>query len=334
MKKISIIGGSGFIGHNLALLLKNEGFEVSVIDDLEINNLGSVKRNENKLPFPKLSSLILNQRINLFKSNDINLIKVDAKDHKKIHEVLNKIKPNIIVHLAAVSHANRSNVEPHKTFENSLVTLENVLDYAKKNVDHFIFSSSSMVYGNFKTNEVNEDSICSPIGIYGAMKYSAEKIIQSYNQAFNLPFTIIRPSALYGERCISRRVGQIFIENALNNKEIIIDGDGEEKLDFTYIQDLLDGIMRIIKIDSSKNQIFNITYGSSRKINDLIKILGNHFDNLKVSYKKRDKLMPIRGTLSTKKAKKILGFNSSWPIEKGYVEYIRWYKKIFNSLDF
>tara|TARA_B100001057_G_C22864109_1_gene955789 strand:+ start:2074 stop:3078 length:1005 start_codon:yes stop_codon:yes gene_type:complete len=334
MKKISIIGGSGFIGHNLALLLKNEGFEVSVIDDLEINNLGSVKRNENKLPFPKLSTFILNQRINLFKSNDINLIKVDAKDHKKIHEVLNKIKPNIIVHLAAVSHANRSNVEPHKTFENSLVTLENVLDYAKKNIDHFIFSSSSMVYGNFKTNEVNEDSICSPIGIYGAMKYSAEKIIQSYNQAFNLPFTIIRPSALYGERCISRRVGQIFIENALNNKEIIVDGDGEEKLDFTYIQDLLDGILRIIKIDNSKNQIFNITYGSSRKINDLIKILGNHFDNLKVSYKKRDKLMPIRGTLSTKKAKKILGFNSSWPIEKGYVEYIRWYKKIFNSLDF
>ncbi len=334
MKKISIIGGSGFIGHNLALLLKNEGFEVSVIDDLEINNLGSVKRNENKLPFPKLSTFILNQRINLFKSNDINLIKVDAKDHKKIHEVLNKIKPNIIVHLAAVSHANRSNVEPHKTFENSLVTLENVLDYAKKKIDHFIFSSSSMVYGNFKTNEVNEDSICSPIGIYGAMKYSAEKIIQSYNQAFNLPFTIIRPSALYGERCISRRVGQIFIENALNNKEIIVDGDGEEKLDFTYIQDLLDGILRIIKIDNSKNQIFNITYGSSRKINDLIKILGNHFDNLKVSYKKRDKLMPIRGTLSTKKAKKILGFNSSWPIEKGYVEYIRWYKKIFNSLDF
>ena len=333
MKKISIIGGSGFIGHNLALLLKEERFDVSIIDNLEINNLGSIKKNENNLPFPKLSTLILNQRINFLKEKKISLIKIDAKNHKKINETLSEVKPNIIIHLAAVSHANRSNVDPHKTFENSLVTLENVLDYAKNKVEHFIFSSSSMVYGNFKTSEVNEDSICSPIGIYGAMKYSAEKIIQSYNQAFNLPYTIVRPSALYGERCISRRVGQIFIESALNNKEIVIDGDGEEKLDFTYIQDLIHGFLKIIKNESSKNQIFNITYGDARKINDLIKILNNHFNNLNVTYKKRDKLMPIRGTLSTKKAKKLLSFNSSWPIEKGYVEYIEWYKKIFSSFN-
>ena len=329
MKKISIIGGSGFIGHNLALLLNKEGFDVSIIDNLEINNLGSVERNENNLPFPKLSTLILNQRIDFLKKNKIDLIKIDARNHKEVNKILEKIKPNIIIHLAAVSHANRSNIEPHKTFDNSLVTLENVLDYAKNKVEHFIFSSSSMVYGNFKTSEVNEDSICSPIGIYGAMKYSAEKIIQSYNQAFNLPYTIVRPSALYGERCISRRVGQIFIESALNNKEIFIDGDGEEKLDFTYIQDLIQGFLKIIKNESSKNQIFNITYGNARKINDLIKILNNHFNNLNVTYKKRDKLMPIRGTLSTKKAKKLLDFEPMWPIEKGYVEYINWYKKVF-----
>ena len=329
MKKICIIGGSGFIGHNLALFLKKNDYDVSIIDDLQINNLGSVKRNENKIPFPKLSNLILNQRIKLFKDNDIKLIKVDAKKYRKILDILNIIKPNIIIHLAAVSHANRSNIDPHKTFENSLVTLENVLDYAKNKVEHFIFSSSSMVYGNFKSSEVSEETMCAPVGIYGSMKFSAEKIIQSYNQAFDMPYTIVRPSALYGERCISRRVGQIFIESALNDKEIIIDGDGEEKLDFTYIQDLIEGFVRIIKKETSKNQIFNITYGNARKINDLIRILENHFDNLKVSYKKRDKLMPIRGTLSTKKAKKLLGFNSKWPIEKGYVEYINWYKKIF-----
>ncbi len=331
MKKISIIGGSGFIGHNLALLLNQNGYKVSIIDNLEINNFGSVKKNDYQLPFPKLSKKILNQRINFLKSNKMSVLKVDAKDHKKINKILSKIQPNIIIHLAAVSHANRSNTDPHKTFENSLVTLENVLDYAKNKVDHFIFSSSSMVYGNFKTEEVNEESFCSPIGIYGAMKYSAEKIIQSYNQTFNLPYTIVRPSALYGERCISRRVGQIFIESALNNKEIIIDGDGDEKLDFTYIKDLIQGFHKIITNPNSKNQIFNITYGNARKINDLIKILENHFDNLKVSYKKRDKLMPIRGTLSTLKAKKLINFNPIWPIEKGYVDYIKWYKKIYKS---
>ena len=89
----------------------------------------------------------------------------------------------------------------------------------------------------------------------------------------DLNYSIVRPSALYGERCISRRVGQIFIENALNDIEIRIDGDGEEKLDFTYIKDLVQGVKKIISTDKSRNQIFNLTFGSSRKINDMLGIL-------------------------------------------------------------
>ena len=99
-----------------------------------------------------------------------------------------------------------------------------------------------MVYGNFKGDEVDENSNCDPLGIYAALKFSGEKIVKSYGQVFDLNYTIVRPSALYGERCVSRRVGQIFIENALNKKEITVDGDGEEKLDFTYIKDLVDGV--------------------------------------------------------------------------------------------
>ena len=90
MKKISIIGGSGFIGHNLALLLKKEEFDVSIIDNLEINNLGSIEKNENNLPFPKLSTLILNQRINFLKENKISLIKIDAKIIKKLMKHLKR----------------------------------------------------------------------------------------------------------------------------------------------------------------------------------------------------------------------------------------------------
>jgi nucleoside-diphosphate-sugar epimerase len=81
-----------------------------------------------------------------------------------------------------------------------------------------------MVYGNFNKKNVDEESNCNPLGIYGALKFSGEKLVIGYNQVFDLPYTIIRPSALYGERCISRRVGQIFIENAIQNKPIITDG--------------------------------------------------------------------------------------------------------------
>ena len=242
---------------------------------------------------------------------------------------MSKIKPDIVIHLAAVSHANRSNKDPHTTFDHSLRTLENALDNSKDNVEKFIYFSSSMVYGNFKSKEVNEETPCDPLGIYAALKFSGEKIVKSYSQVFDLNYSIVRPSALYGERCISRRVGQIFIENALNDIEIRIDGDGEEKLDFTYINDLVQGVKKIISTEKSRNQIFNLTFGSSRKINDMLNILKENFKDLKVKYQPRDKLTPIRGTLNIDKAKSLLGYEPAWSLDKGYPNYINWYKRIY-----
>jgi nucleoside-diphosphate-sugar epimerase len=290
-----------------------------------------LEKNENKLPYPKLAMKILNERQKLLKKARVPLHIEDARKYNELSALVNVIKPKVVIHLAAVSHANRSNKDPHSTFDHSLRTLENALDNVKNNVEHFIFLSSSMVYGNFKKQEVNENDICEPIGIYGALKYSAEKIIKAYNQTFNLPYTILRPSALYGERCISRRVGQIFIESALNNTEIKIQGDGNEKLDFTYIEDLVGGIINVLESKNSINETFNITFGQSRSTNTLLEILKKEFKDVKVSYEKRDKLMPIRGTLSTAKAIKLIGYSSKWPLENGYPRYVQWYKKIFQS---
>ena len=147
-------------------------------------------------------------------------------------------------------------------------------------------------------------------------------------------YTIIRPSALYGERCISSRVGQIFLEKSLNNEQITVNGDGTDKLDFTYINDLMMGVYKIIKSRNSINQIFNITYGNSRKIQEVLNLVKKNFLNTKVKYVKRDKLVPKRGTLSIVKAKKLLGYKSMFPLEKGFSRYIEWYKskkKLFNK---
>ena len=330
-KKVLIIGGAGFIGHNLAMKLKENNFDISIVDGLEVNNLTSVIGNYDNLPYPFLSKKIIDSRLDLLNKNKIPLFVQDARNYHSLSHVISKIKPEIIIHLAAVSHAVRSNKNPYNTFDHSLRTLENALDASRNNLKHFIFLSSSMVYGNFKTPEVTEESVCEPIGIYGALKYAAEKIIIAYNQVFNLPYTILRPSALYGERCISRRVGQIFIENALFDKELIINGDGKEKLDFTYIEDLTDGILNIINNKSSINQIFNLTYGEGREINEMIDILKESFLKLKVKKVDRDNLMPFRGTLSMNKAKSLLNFKSNWKLEKGYKRYIEWYVDFFNK---
>lgn len=330
-KKISIVGGAGFIGYNLAIYLKKLGAEVSIIDSLQVNNILTILNNKDEVPYPKLSLAILEQRQNLLKQHNIPIVVQDARAYHELTSALSSFKPQIIIQLAAVSHANRSNKDPHSTFDHSLRTLENVLDYSRGNIEHLIYNSSSMVYGNFTSDTVNEETDCNPLGIYGSLKFAAEKLIVAYNQVFDLPFTIIRPSALYGRGCISRRVGQIFIEQALMGKEILINGDGKEKLDFTSIDDLIEGYKCILENKNSMNQIFNITYGEGRSILSLIEILNTQFPNLSVKHTERDSLVPKRGTLSTAKAKKLIGYESKYNLERGYNEYISWYKSFFSN---
>ena len=196
-KKILLVGGCGFIGHNLALHLSEIGHSPVIVDSLSVNNIYSLDNNE--ILNQKLYKSILENRMKLLKEKEIDLIIQDARNYNSISTLYSQIKPDVIIHLAAVSHANRSNKDPHTTFDHSLRTLENTLDYAKSEKTHVIYMSSSMVYGNFDKQGVDEEISCKPIGIYGTLKYAGELMVKSYNQVFDLPYTIIRPSALYGE---------------------------------------------------------------------------------------------------------------------------------------
>ena len=107
----------------------------------------------------------------------------------------------------------------------------------------------------------------------------------------------------------------------------------KKKLDFTYIKDLVMGIESCIKNDKSLNETFNITFGEGRKINDLIQILLEEFPRTKVIRKEKDKFSPERGTLNISKAKKKISYSPNYNIEKGYREYISWYKSKYSELE-
>ena len=327
-RTIALIGGAGFIGHNLALALARQGATVEVIDSLQVNNLLYFASGKGDQPNRDLNLRMINQRLDLLREAGIPLHPQDARDYHALSRILGQIKPRVIVHLAAVSHAGHSNKDPFSTFDHSLRTLENALDYARNGIDQFIFLSSSMVYGNFLSEEVAEEHPLNPLGIYGALKVAGEKIVIAYQQVFNLPYTVIRPSALYGPRCVSRRVGQVFIENALNGLTLRLDGDGNERLDFTYIDDLVDGICLTIKNPAALNQIFNMTYGRSRSIQELVGVIKREFPDMRVESVERDKLMPFRGTLSVEKAARLLGYLPKNPIETGFPKYIEWYRQL------
>jgi nucleoside-diphosphate-sugar epimerase len=330
-RRIALVGGSGFIGHHLALVLTALGAQVDVIDSLQVNNLLVFASSGDNLPNTDLYLDLLNSRLQLFREHRIPLHVLDARDYHMLSPAINRIKPDVVVHLAGVAHANRANKDPYSTFDHSLRTLENALDSCRGNVEHFIYFSSSMVYGNFEGGKVDEDSVCNPLGIYGALKFAGEKLVMAYNQVFGLPYTIIRPSALYGERCVSRRVGQIFIENAAQGLEISINGDGSDSLDFTYIDDLVQGVIKSIGHPAARNQVFNITYGEGRSIASMAMILKEHFPKARINYLPKDKLMPDRGTLAVDKARALIGYEPAYPLEKGFVKYIKWYKDLFRD---
>ena len=325
-RKVIIIGGAGFIGHNLALTLARLGAEVTLLDSLQVNNLFWFQSDGADSQSRELYLAMINQRLDMLRSARIPVLVVDARDPLALGSMIKRIKPNVIIHLSAVSDAGRSNKDPSHTFDHSLRTLQNALDCARKIVDHFIFFSSSMVYGNFMTDEVDEEDPLNPIGIYAAMKLAGEKLVIAYQQVFDLPYTIIRPSALYGPRCVSRRVIQIFLENALSGKTLRISGDGSEKLDFTYIDDLIEGVCRVVQRPGARNQIFNMTYGGARTILDLAVIVQDHFPHVQIEHVERRELMPFRGTLSINKAKDLLGYQPKISLEKGVASYAEWYR--------
>jgi nucleoside-diphosphate-sugar epimerase len=324
-KKIALIGGAGFIGHNLALELARRGAHVEVVDSLQVNNLLALTTGDLDAHSRELYVRMVNQRLDLMRAAGVVLHPQDARDYHAMSRIIAAAKPDAIVQLAAVAHANRSNKDPFSTFDHSLRTLENALDIARDLTEHFVFFSSSMVYGNFMKESVTEDEPLNPIGIYGALKLAGEKIVVAYNQVFGLNYTIIRPSALYGPRCVSRRVGQVFIETAMRGGSLRMDGDGSDRLDFTYIDDLVDGICLTLEKPEARNETFNLTYGGSRAISDLVSALKHYFPDLRVESVQRDRLMPERGTLDVSKARRLLGYAPKNPVEVAYPKYIEWY---------
>ena len=330
-RRVVIVGGAGFIGHNLALALRQREADVHVIDSLQINNLGAFAAKVPELYDRELYLRIIHERLNLLNAADVQLNVQDARDYAALDHLIEDIRPHVLIHLAAVAHAGRANKDPYSTFDHSLRTLENALDCSRGRAEQFIFLSSSMAYGNFETSEVNENHPLNPIGIYGALKVAGEKMVIAYGQVFDLPYTIIRPSALYGPRCVSRRVGQVFIESALNGSRLRVDGDGSERLDFTYIEDLIGGVMLAMQKPAARGEVFNVTYGQSRSIRDLVDVVKAQFPDVQVESVERDRLMPVRGTLSIDKARRLLGYRPQYPLERGFPRYVDWYRSLAAS---
>ncbi len=330
-ERVALIGGAGFIGHNLAAHLRQYGTDVMIMDNLMQNNVTANITASNIDPFRReLNHGFFSQRFEKMRDAGITMRNADARSTIDVTAALSEFEPTKIVHLAAISSAVEANNDPGQCFDLQLLTLRNILEYCrltKNSINQLVFMSSSTVYGNFKGAEVDENVRPRPFGIYASAKYMGERLVRTYNELYGLGVTVIRPSALYGERCVSRRVSQAFIENALMGKPLLLEGGGDGRLDFTYIDDLVDGITRSMAVhkEPGHRNTFNITYGNARTIAELAAIVKSIVPSAILEERPRNKVKPVRGTLVTDRARKMLGFKPQWPLEKGYKQYCEWY---------
>ncbi len=324
MKNILITGGLGFIGTALAkkIIEKNKGKLCILLD-----NFGGYIN-------PSIGSFYDYRKLRLqaINKDKYKIERTDTNNFKSVLSIIKKYKPEVIYHTAALPLAKVSNVNADEAKQGSIDSTINLIDAVnislKENeLKRFVYISSSMVYGDFKKNSVMEDDTKRPKEAYGVMKYCGEKITEGLCKLYGLKYSIIRPSAVYGPTDMNRRVSQLFIEGARKNKKLIVEG-GEEKLDFTYIEDLVDGLILAGTKNKGINEIFNITYGKGRRLLDFIKILKKYYPNLNYEIKPKDKSKPSRGTLSINKAKKLLGYKPKINLEKGIKKYLDFLNKI------
>jgi UDP-glucose 4-epimerase len=282
-----------------------------------------------------------------FLENRINFIGVDWKrniwdreiEKKTIHidlrnknSVLKKLPLDIdlIIHLAANARVYNLVGNPDLAADN-LITTFNILEFARiNNIKNFIFASSREVYGNskkiiHKEDDVNIELVESP---YSASKLSGELLIRAYQKCYGINFIIIRFSNIYGKYDISDRVVPLFIKLAKQNKNIIVYGK-DKVLDFTYIDDAVNGILLSIKnFAKVKNNVFNIASGKGTKIIDVGKlIIKNLNSKSKLIIRKNRTGEVIKYIADINKAKKLLNYQPKIDLVSGVSEAINWYLK-------
>ena len=296
MQKVVVTGGAGFIGSNLVDKLIDSGVDVIVIDDLSTGNKDNINP---KATFYKMSLLDIDE--NLFKEKNID----------------------VVFHLAALARVQPS-IEDPISFNKINVdgTLKLLFACHKANVKRVVYSASSACYGDATIFPTPETHSTNPLSPYGLQKYIGEQYCKMFSEVYGLDTVSLRYFNIYGERmtlegayCL---VMGVFAKRLLDGKSLPITNDGEQRRDFTYVQDVVDAnILAATHNDLLNGESFNIGNGDNYSVNEVADMLGGE----KTYGEKR--LEPYETLADNFKAKTILG----WYPKGDLSTWIKKYKK-------
>lgn len=309
-KRILVTGGEGFIGSHLIDKLLEIGFEVTSFD-AHLNFIDNTSYYQRCL---KLRKKHLKKTAKIYRG--------DIRDERKVWKVVQDFNPEIIIHLAGLPMSRVA-----EKYNNDLIAINlhgtlNVLKaFEKSKAKKLIYTSSSMAYGHFKNPPIPENTLLHPENLYGATKAAGEHFVKLSKKEW----VIIRPTSVYGFTDCSNRVTQLLIDAAVLKKAAwIIKG---ETLDFSYIDDVVDGFIKCIILPHAVGNTFNISRGEGRTVLEFAKLIQKYFPDFKYEIRKADHQQVWRGSLDISKAKGVLGFAPQYQIEEGIQKTLELIKK-------
>jgi UDP-glucuronate 4-epimerase len=332
--RVLITGSAGFIGYSTAFSLVKRGYDVYGIDN--INNYYDVGLKHSRLVEMGIDIQKVRSSYEIVSSkfDNFKFSKVDIEDFGAMEFIFLNNSFDVVIHLAAQAGVRYSIENPKEYINSNLVGFFNILELSRKNfVKQFIYASSSSVYGNVDGKIFAEtDDTDRPVSLYAATKKSNELLSHSYSSVYGLNTIGLRFFTVYGPWGRPDMAPFLFSNAICSNEEIQVFNHGNLKRDFTYIDDIVDGIISIIGATFQNNfSIFNI--GNSKPIDILyfIKLLESEF-NVKANLKFRE--MQIGDVLSTwadvSKLKSSVNYEPSVSIEEGVKRYVEWFKKYYN----
>lgn len=351
-KTVFVTGAAGFIGSNLVLELLKTTPVIHIVGIDNMNDYYDVNIKEWRLEE-------INKEIQKHENSSFTFIKGNIADKDLINNIYQQYEPSIVVNLAAQAGVRYSITNPDAYIESNMLGFYNLLeanrhsyDNGKPGVEHFVYASSSSVYGsNKKVPYSTDDKVDNPVSLYAATKKSNELMAHAYAKLYNVPSTGLRFFTVYGPAGRPDMAYFGFTNKLRNNETIQIFNYGHCKRDFTYIDDIVEGVKRIMQGAPDKKNgedglplppyaVYNIGNNQPENLLDFVTILQEELINAKVlpadyDFEAHKELVPMQpGDVpityaDTTPLERDFNFKPSTPLRDGLRKFAQWYKEFY-----
>lgn len=321
MENILVTGAAGFIGFHLSKRLLDEGKKVIGFDNMN----------------PYYDVCLKESRLNILKTHDnFIFIKGDLADKEAVNRIFEQYHPEIVVNLAAQAGVRYSIENPDAYIESNIIGFFNILEACRYHKPkHLIYASSSSVYGaNKKVPFSTEDKTDQPVSLYAATKKSNELLAYAYSKLYSIPSTGLRFFTVYGPYGRPDMAYYSFTEKIIKGEPIKVFNNGDMYRDFTYIDDIVEGIFRLLTFipkedeNNVQHKVYNIGNNHPEKLMDFIEILEDCIG--KKAVKEYYPMQPgdvYQTFADVGDLMEDLGFKPAAALKEGLSNFIQWYRE-------